>query len=86
LPHGLNGIIVGHDAVIGANVTIYQQVTIAHGGVEIGNNVLLGTGCKILPGVKIGNNAKIGANCVVIGDVPENATCVLEKPRIIINK
>jgi len=32
LPHGPNGIIVGHDVMIGKNVTIYQQVTIAHGG------------------------------------------------------
>lgn len=83
LPHGPNGIIIGHDVVIGANCTIYQQVTIAHGGVQIGDNVLLGAGCKILQHVKIGNNARIGANCVVIEDVPENATCVLTKPRII---
>lgn len=34
LPHGPNGIIVGHDLIIGSNVTIFQQVTIAHGGGE----------------------------------------------------
>ena len=33
LPHGPNGIIVGHDAVIGANCLMFQQVTIAEGGV-----------------------------------------------------
>ena len=32
LPHGPAGIFVGHDVRIGANVTIFQQVTIAHGG------------------------------------------------------
>lgn len=32
LPHGLNGIIVGHDLKIGRNCTIFQQVTIMHGG------------------------------------------------------
>ena len=32
LPHGPNGIIVGHDVSIGRNVTICQQVTIMHGG------------------------------------------------------
>lgn len=32
LPHGPNGIIVGHDLKIGRQVVIYQQVTIAHGG------------------------------------------------------
>ena len=32
LPHGLNRIIVGHDAKIGANVMFFQGVTISHGG------------------------------------------------------
>ncbi len=84
LPHGPNGIIIGHDAVIGKNVSIHQQVTIEHGGVVIGDNVLLGAGCKVLGGVHIGNNAKVGANAVVIEDMPDNSTCVLTKPRIII--
>ncbi len=84
LPHGPNGIIIAHDAIIGDNVTIHQQVTIAHGGTVIGDNVLLGAGCKILGGVHIGNNAKIGANAVVIEDIPDNCTCVLSRPRVII--
>ena len=83
LPHGLNGIIVGHDAIIGRECTIFQQVTIAHGGVRIGDNVLIGAGAKILPQVTIGNNVKIGANCVVVEDIPDNATVVLPKPIII---
>lgn len=48
LPHGLNGIIVGHDCVIGKHVTICHQVTIMHGGVVIGDNCLIGAGAKIL--------------------------------------
>lgn len=84
LPHGLNGIIIGHDVIIGRDCTIFQQVTIAHGGVRIGDNVLIGAGAKILPHVTIGNNVKIGANCVVVEDIPDNATVVLPKPRIII--
>ena len=84
MPHGPNGIIIGHDAKIGKNVSIHQQVTIEHGGVVIGDNVLLGAGCKVLGGVHIGNNAKVGANAVVIEDIPDNATCVLTRPRIII--
>lgn len=86
LPHGPNGIIIAHDAIIGKNVTIHQQVTIAHGGTVIGDNVLLGAGCKILGGIRIGNNAKIGANAVVIEDIPDNATCVLSRPRVIKKK
>jgi len=37
-----NGIIVGHDCIIGKNVRIHQQVTIAAGNVVIGDNVLIG--------------------------------------------
>lgn len=55
-----------------------------HGGTVIGDNVMLGAGCKVLPGVTIGNNVKVGANCVVVEDVSDNATVVLPKPRIIL--
>ena len=85
LPHGPNGIIVGYDAQIGRNVTIYQQVTIPQGGVVIGDNVLLGAGCKILPNVKIGNNVKVGANAVVVSDIPDGCTAV-GIPAKIVNK
>ena len=50
---------------------------------EIGDNCYIGAGAKIIGNVKIGNNVRIGANCVVVKDLPTNATCVLEKPRII---
>lgn len=84
LPHGPNGIIVGHNLVVGSNVTLYHQVTLAHGGGKIGNNVMFGAGSKLLSGVNIGDNAKIGANCVVVENIPQNATVVLPKPRIIL--
>ena len=84
LPHGPNGIIVGHDLVVGSNVTLYHQVTLAHGGGKIGNNVMFGAGSKLLSGVNVGDNAKIGANCVVVENIPQNATVVLPKPRIIL--
>ncbi|KIQ97490.1 Serine acetyltransferase [Lysobacter sp. A03] len=32
LPHGPAGIFVGHNVKIGRGVTIFQQVTISHGG------------------------------------------------------
>lgn len=83
LEHGLNGIIIGHDAIIGSNVTIYQRVTISQYGCVVGDNCIIGANATILSGVKIGNNVKIGANCVVVEDVPDGATVVLQKPRII---
>lgn len=87
LPHGLNGIIIGHDCVIGKNVIIHQQVTIQHGGnIRIGDDVMIGTGAKILKGATIGNNVKVGANCVVFENIPDGATVVLPRPRIILKE
>lgn len=89
LPHGLNGIIVSHNAVIGANCTIFHQVTIGEGkggAPTIGDNVLIGAGAKIIGNVRIGNNVKIGAGCVVACDVPDGATVVMEKPRILVKE
>lgn len=83
MPHGPNGIIVGHDLSIGKNVTIFHQVTLAHGGGCIGDNVMFGAGSKLMSGFNIGKNVKIGANCVVVEDIPDFATVVLAKPRII---
>lgn len=89
LPHGLNGIIVSNDAIIGKECQLYHQVTIGGGNggsPVIGDNVLIGAGAKIIGPVKIGNNVKIGAGCVVAVDVPDNATVIMEKPRIIIHE
>ncbi|KXU41754.1 transferase family hexapeptide repeat protein [Longibaculum muris] len=90
LPHHLNGIIVSPYAKIGKNVTIFQQVTIGQAkdnkAAVIGDNVMIGAGVKIIGNIKIGNNVKIGAGCIVCEDVPDNATVVMNKPRIIIRK
>lgn len=52
----------------------------------IGDNVYIGPGAKIFGGIQIGNNVRIGANCIVFQDIPDNATVVLEKPRIIVKE
>ena len=54
------------------------------GGVKIGDNCFIGAGARILSPSKIGNNVKIGANAVVKGDIPDNATVVPQKSRVII--
>ena len=76
LPHGLNGIIISHNAVIGKNCTIFHQVTIGEGrggAPTIGDNVLIGAGSKVIGGIHIGNNAKIAAGLSVMQDIPDNA-------------
>lgn len=65
---------VGNNCVIGSCVTIggksgWWEVP------EIGNNVEIHSGSKILGPIKIGNNVIIGANSVVTKDVPDN--CVV---------
>ena len=87
LPHGLYGIVISHNAIIGKNATIYHQVTI--GGVKggdpvIGDNVYIGAGAKIVGKIHIGNNVRIGAGCVVAVDIPDNCTVVCQHPRIIV--
>ena len=42
----------------------------------LGNNIVIGTGAKILGPVNIGDNVKIGANSVVVTDVPPNSVVV----------
>lgn len=92
-PHSFSGIYISTDSSVGEGCTIYQQVVIGsnkvksskgYGAPVIGNNVLIGAGAKIIGNVKIGNNVRIGANCCVTCDIPDNATVVMEKPRIII--
>lgn len=84
LPHGPKNIIIGHDLTIGENSIIFHGVTLAHGGSHIGNSVMFSTGSVLLPGYNVGSNAKIGANAIVVEDIPENATVVLQKPKIIL--
>lgn len=87
LPHGLYGIIVSHNAVIGKNCVIFHQVTIGEGkggAPTIGDNVFIGAGAKIIGNIKIGSNVTIGAGAVVVEDIPNGATVVCQKPRVII--
>ena len=84
--HGINGIVIAGGAKIGKNVVISHQATIGRSRGEapkVGDNVYIGPGAKIFGGIHVGNNVKIGANCVVFQDVPDNATVVLGRPRLI---
>ena len=82
IDHGM-GVVIGETSEIGDNVTIYHGVTL--GGTTwkkikrhptIGNNVVIGTGAKVLGPVKVGDNTKIGANSVVVSEIPPNSIVV----------
>ncbi|MGH2872581.1 MAG: serine O-acetyltransferase [Solirubrobacteraceae bacterium] len=82
IDHGM-GVVIGETAEIGADVTMYQGVTLGGTGFQTGkrhptieDNVTIGSGAKLLGPITIGHGAKIGANTVVIHDVPPNATVV----------
>jgi len=82
IDHGM-GVVIGETAIIGDNVLLYQGVTLGGTGLEkgkrhptIGNNVVIGTGAKVLGNISLGDNSYIGANAVVIKDVPPNSTVV----------
>ena len=82
IDHGM-GIVIGETTTIGNDCTIYHGVTLGGTGKEkikrhpdIGNNVFIGCGAKVLGPIKIGNNVKIGANAVVLKDVKQDSTVV----------
>ncbi len=82
IDHGM-GVVIGETCEIGNNVTIYQGVTLGGTGKDvgkrhptIGDNVMVGSGAKVLGPIVIGNNSKIGAGSVVLKDVPEDSTVV----------
>jgi len=82
IDHGM-GVVVGETTIIGNNVTLFQGVTLGGTGKEtgkrhptLGNNIVVGTGAKVLGNITIGDNSYIGANAVVIKDVPTNSTVV----------
>ena len=84
IDHGFT--VIGETAVIGDNVTIYQNVTL--GGTNptagvpgkrhptIADNVIIGSGAQVLGPILVAAGARIGANAVVTRDVPEGATMI----------
>ena len=77
------GIVIGETAEIGDDCLIYQGATLGGTGKDqgkrhptIGNNVLIGSGAKVLGPFKVGDNARIASGAVVLREVPPNCTAV----------
>jgi serine O-acetyltransferase len=82
IDHGL-GVVIGETSVVGDDVTLYQGVTLGGTGKEVGkrhptllDNVVVGSGAKILGNITVGRNCRIGAGSVVLRNVPEDSTVV----------
>ena len=89
IDHG-SGVVIGETAEIGDNCLLYQGVTLGGTGKDhgkrhptLGNNVMVGSGAKILGPFKVGDGAKIAANAVVLEEVPPNCTAVGVPARIV---
>lgn len=89
IDHGM-GIVIGETAEIGDDCLLYHGVTLGGTGKEtgkrhptIGNNVLIGTGAKVLGPFTVGDNCRIAANSVVLGEVPPNSTAVGIPARVV---
>jgi len=81
-------IVISGYAAFGDNCVIRNGVTIGLKNIDdprapqMGHNVDIGAGAKLLGPIKIGNNVSIGANAVVITDVPDNSIAVGVPARI----
>ena len=89
IDHGM-GIVIGETAEVGDDVLIYQGVTLGGTGKDagkrhptIGNNVLIGSGAKVLGPFAVGDGARIAANAVVLKEVPPDSTAVGVPARIV---
>jgi acetyltransferase-like isoleucine patch superfamily enzyme len=80
-----NGISIGNDSMIGSNVVFAptnhefkdlstlirnQGFSPSKGGIIIGDDVWIGSGCVILDGTEIGSGSVIGAMSLVRGKIP----------------
>jgi len=89
IDHGMS-VVIGETAEIGDDCTIYQGVTLGGTGKHtgkrhptVGNNVMIGSGAKVLGPFKVGDNAKIAAGSVVLNEIPADSTAVGTPAKVV---
>lgn len=89
LPHR-GGIVIHPNVILGNNCEIAQCVTIGNNltksrydVAQIGDNVIICAGTKIIGPVKIGSDVCVGANSVVNKDLPSHCICAGAPCRIL---
>lgn len=82
IDHG-TGVVIGETTIIGDDCTIYQGATLGGTGKvhgkrhpTLGNNVMIGSGAKVLGPFKIGDNSNIASGAVVLTEIPPDSTAV----------
>lgn len=85
-------IVISGYASFGDNCIVRNGVTVGLKNIkekcapQIGNNVNIGAGAKLLGRITIGNNVDIGANAVVIQSIPDNSLAVGIPAKVIPKK
>ena len=89
IDHGM-GVVIGETTEIGDNCTLYQGVTLGGTGKDtgkrhptLGDNVMIGSGAKVLGPFKIGSGTKVASGAVVLEEIPENSTAVGIPARVV---
>jgi serine O-acetyltransferase len=75
-----NGVVINGKVKGGSNVQIQHQVTIGNNereeAPELGSDIVIGAGAKVIGPVRIGDGARVGANAVVVHSVDDHTTVV----------
>ncbi len=86
---GAHGLFAAYTYLVGGghafervDVPVVDQERVSR-GIELGENVWLGTGAKVLDGSRIGDNVVVGANAVVAGELPEGVIAVGIPARVL---
>jgi serine O-acetyltransferase len=80
--HPTLGVVVGGEAIIGEDCTLFGGNSIGvrygtrRGELVLGNQVMLGINSCVLGPAKIGNRVSIGAGAIVVTDLPDDCTAV----------
>lgn len=88
--HG-HDIVIGGDVKIGKRCKILNGVTLGNKDTEspvnqqpiVGDNVVIGSGAKLLGSIQVGDNVIIGANSVVLKSFPSNVVVVGVPAKIV---
>jgi acetyltransferase-like isoleucine patch superfamily enzyme len=97
--YGHGGLTIGSRAMIGAHTVVipanhgFARIDVpmsaqplTREGIEIGEDVWIGSGCRVLDGVRIGRGAVIGAGSVVTKDIEPYGVAYGVPARVVWNR